>query len=117
VPATAFSRAATAVVESVGASPGTGELPEPLWERRGPAPDPRSRQGRIYPLPCLVAIAVCAMTAAGHDSLDAIGQWIARAGQDDLARLRVPADPLTGVHPAPDESTVRRLLAGSTLGR
>jgi predicted transposase YbfD/YdcC len=82
-----------------------------MWERLERVPDPRSRQGRIYPLPSLVAIAVCAMTAAGHDSLDAVGQWVARAGQDELARLRVPADPLTGLRPAPDESTVRRLLA------
>ena len=86
------------------------ELPQGLWERLGQVPDPRSQQGRIYPLPCLVAIAVCAMTAAGHDSLGAVGQWIARAGQEDLARLRVPADPLTGLRPAPDESRIRRLL-------
>jgi len=54
---------------------------------------------------------VCALTAAGHDHLSSLGQWVARASQEDLARLRIPADPLTGVRPAPDESTVRRLLA------
>jgi len=37
-------------------------------------PDPRSPQGRIYPLACLVAIAVCAFTAAGNDRFTAVGQ-------------------------------------------
>ena len=85
-------------------------LPAGVWDRLAAVPDPRSPQGLIYPLPCLVAVAVCAMTASGHDSLDAVGQWADRAGQQDLARLRVPADPLTGVRPAPDPSTIRRLL-------
>jgi predicted transposase YbfD/YdcC len=58
-----------------------------------------------------VAVAVCALTAAGHDHLAAVGQWVARASQADLALLRVPADPLTGLRPVPHESTVRRLLA------
>ena len=50
-------------------------------------PDPRSPQGRIYPLPCLIAVAVCAFTAAGNDRLTAVGQWTRRASQADLARL------------------------------
>ena len=45
----------------------------------GSAADPRSPQGRIYPLACLVAIAVCAFTAAGNDRFTAVGQWIRRA--------------------------------------
>ena len=102
----AFSRAAAGAVE-----PGAGGLREGVWQRLEAVADPRSRQGRIYPLPCLVAVAVCALTAAGHDHLSSLGQWVARASQEDLARLRVPADPLTGVRPVPDESTVRRLLA------
>jgi len=101
----AFSRAAAGAVEP------DGGLRDGVWQRLAAVSDPRSRQGRVYPLPCLVAVAVCALTAAGHDHLSSVGQWVARASQDDLARLRVPADPLTGIRPAPDESTVRRLLA------
>jgi hypothetical protein len=76
VPAVAFSRAAAAVVE-----PG-GVLRDGIWERLEAIPDPRSPQGLIYPLSCLVAVALCALTAAGHDRLDAVGQWTARAGQE-----------------------------------
>ena len=35
------------------------------WQRLEALPDPRSPQGRIYPLACLIAVAVCAFTAAG----------------------------------------------------
>jgi predicted transposase YbfD/YdcC len=80
------------------------------WARLEALPDPRSPHGLIYPLPCLVAAAVCAMTAAGHDRLVAVGQWLGRAGQADLARLRMPADPLTGIYRAPDEKTIRVVL-------
>lgn len=104
MPVSALSRVARSVVE-----PG-GVLPSGVWDRLAGVPDPRSPQGLIYPLSCLVAVAVCAMTATGHDSLDAVGQWVDRAAQEDLARLRVPADPLTGIRPAPDPSTIRRLL-------
>ena len=62
------------------------------WQRLEALPDPRSPQGRIYPLACLVAIAVCAFTAAGNDRFTAVGQWISRASQADLARLRAPWD-------------------------
>jgi predicted transposase YbfD/YdcC len=64
----------------------------------------------VYPLACLLAVAVCAFTAAGHDRLTAIGQWIARASQEDLARLGSPVDPWTGLRRVPDESTIRHVL-------
>ncbi|MGH7745810.1 MAG: transposase family protein, partial [Candidatus Dormibacteria bacterium] len=73
-------------------------------------PDPRSRRGRIYPLACLVAVAVCAFTAAGNDRFTAVGRWIRRAGQADLARLREPWDPVSGRYRAPDEKTIRVVL-------
>ena len=63
-------------------------------------PEPRRRlealltrappRRRIYPLACLVAIAICAYTAAGNDRFTAAGQRIRRASQADLARLRAP---------------------------
>jgi hypothetical protein len=93
VPAVALSRAGARVVEP---GPGGVDLAAGTWQRLEALPDPRSPQGRIYPLACLIAIAVCAFTAAGNDRLTAIGQWTRRASQADLARLRVPWDPVAG---------------------
>jgi predicted transposase YbfD/YdcC len=103
----ALSRAGARVVES-GA--GGQDLAASAWHRLETLPDPRSPQGRIYPLPCLIAIAVCAFTAAGNDRLTAVGQWTRRAGQEDLARLRAPWDPVAGRYRAPDEKTIRVVL-------
>ncbi|MGH3845115.1 MAG: ISAs1 family transposase, partial [Pseudonocardiaceae bacterium] len=80
------------------------------WQRLEALPDPRSPRGRIYPLACLVAIAVCAFTAAGNDRFTAVGQWIRRAGQEDLARLHAQWDPLASRYRAPDEKTIRVVL-------
>jgi len=121
MPAVALSRAGARVVES---GPGGQGLPADAWQRLEALPDPRSPRGRVYPLPCLVAIAVCAFTAAGNDRFTAVGQWIRRAGQADLARLRVPWDPIAGRYRIPDEKTIRvvldrldpRALTGALLG-
>jgi hypothetical protein len=59
----ALSRAGARVVES---GPGGENLAAGAWQRLEALPDPRSPQGRIYPLACLIAIAVCAFTAAGN---------------------------------------------------
>ena len=107
MPAMALSRVGARVVES---GPGGENLAAGAWQRLEALPDPRSPQGRIYPLACLVAIAVCAFTAAGNDRFTAVGQWIRRAGQADLARLRAPWDPIAGRYRAPDEKTIRVVL-------
>ena len=107
MPAVALSRAGARVVES---GPGGENLAAGTWQRLEALPDPRSPQGRIYPLACLIAIAVCAFTAAGNDRFTAVGQWTKRASQADLARLRAPWDPVTGRYRAPDEKTVRVVL-------
>jgi predicted transposase YbfD/YdcC len=107
MPAVALSRAGARVVES---GPGGQDLPASAWQRLEALPDPRSPRGRIYPLACLIAVAVCAFTAAGNDRFTAIGQWIKRASQADLARLRAPWDPLGGRYRAPDEKTIRVVL-------
>jgi predicted transposase YbfD/YdcC len=107
MPAMALSRVAARVVES---GPDGGDLAAGAWQRLEALPDPRSPQGRIYPLACLIAIAVCAFTAAGNDRFTAVGQWIRRAGQADLARLRAPWDPIAGRYRAPDEKTIRVVL-------
>ncbi|MFJ1788273.1 transposase family protein [Streptomyces anulatus] len=69
-------------------------------------PDPRGRRGRRYPiLPVLCAAASAVL--AGARSLVAIGEWIADAPQSALEVLDFPADPLTGVRPAPSRQTQR----------
>ena len=60
MPAVALSR----VVES---GPGGEDLAPGAWQRLEALPDPCSPQRRIYPLACLIAIAVCAFTTAGND--------------------------------------------------
>ena len=75
MPAVALSRVGARVVES---GPGGLDLAAGAWQRLEALPDPRSPQGRVYPLACLVAIAVCAFTAAGNDRFTAVGQWIKR---------------------------------------
>ena len=107
MPAMALSRAGARVVEC---GPGGQELAASAWLRLEAVPDPRSPRGRIYPLACLIAIALCAFTAAGNDRLTAVGQWIRRASQQDLARLRAPWDPIAGRYRAPDEKTIRVVL-------
>jgi predicted transposase YbfD/YdcC len=107
MPALALSRVGARVVES---GPGGPVLAAGAWQRLEALPDPRSPRGRIYPLACLVAVALCAFTAAGNDRLTAVGQWIKRASQADLARLRAAWDPIAGRYRAPDEKTIRVVL-------
>jgi predicted transposase YbfD/YdcC len=107
MPAMALSRVAARAVES---GPDGGNLAPGAWQRLEALPDPRSPRGRIYPLACLIAIALCAFTAAGNDRFTAVGQWIRRAGQADLARLHAPWDPIAGRYRAPDEKTIRVVL-------
>jgi predicted transposase YbfD/YdcC len=107
MPVVALSRVAARVVES---GLGGQSLAADTWQRLEALPDPRSRRGRVYPLACLIAVALCAFTAAGNDRLTAVGQWIRRASQADLARLRAPWDPLAGRYRAPDEKTIRVVL-------
>ena len=107
MPAVALSRVGARVVESGPCGQG---LSAGAWQKLEALPDPRSPRGRIYPLACLVAVALCAFTAAGNDRLTAVGQWIRRAGQADLARLRAPWDPMAGRYRVPDEKTIRVVL-------
>src|ERR1700740_1654922 len=107
MPAVALSRVGARVVQS---GPGGQVLAAGAWQKLEALPDPRSPRGRVYPLACLIAIALCAFTAAGNDRLTAVGQWIRRASQQDLARLRAPWDPMAGRYRAPDEKTIRVVL-------
>jgi predicted transposase YbfD/YdcC len=107
MPAVALSRVGARVVES---GPGGQNLAAGAWQRLEALPGPRSPRGRIYPLACLIAVAVCAFTAAGNDRFTAVGQWIKRASQADLARLHAPWDPMADRYRAPDEKTIRVVL-------
>ena len=51
-------------------------------------PDPRGRRGRRYPLPAVLAVAVCAVLA-GARSLTAIGEWAAEAPPQVLVALGI----------------------------
>src|SRR5260370_38372777 len=98
VRAVGLSRVGARVVE-----PGTGgeDLAASTWQRLEALPDPRSPQGRIYPLACLIAVAVCAFTAAGDDPFPAVGPGDRRARQKNPARPPAPWGPHPGPDPAP----------------
>jgi predicted transposase YbfD/YdcC len=76
-------------------------------------PDPRKRAGRWHPLEFVLALAVCAFTAAGHDSPTAIAEWAAGCSGEALLILGGRPDPLTverRVRP-PSTRTFRRVFA------
>jgi predicted transposase YbfD/YdcC len=72
--------------------------------------DPRSRLGRWHPLVFVLALAVCAFTAAGHDSPEAIAEWAACCSQATLAALGGRRDPWTGRIRPPSVRTFSRIL-------
>jgi predicted transposase YbfD/YdcC len=73
-------------------------------------PDPRSRLGRWHPLVFVLALAVCAFTAAGHDSPEAVAQWAAGCSQATLAALGGRRDPWTGRIRPPSVRTFSRVF-------
>ena len=74
-------------------------------------PDPRKRAGRWHPLEFVLALAVCAFTAAGHDSPTAIAEWAAGCPREALLILGGRPDPLTGRVRPPSTRTFRRVFA------
>jgi predicted transposase YbfD/YdcC len=79
-------------------------------------PDPRSRLGRWHPLVFVLALAVCAFTAAGHDSPEAIAQWAAGCSQATLAALGGRRDPWTGRIRPPSVRTFSRVFGRIDAG-
>lgn len=73
-------------------------------------PDPRSRLGRWHPLVFVLGLAVCAFTAAGHDSPEAIAEWAACCSQATLAALGGRRDPWTGRIRPPSVRTFSRIF-------
>jgi hypothetical protein len=82
-----------------------------LREWLAQVPDPRSPLGRWHSLEFVLALAVCAFTAAGHDSPSAIADWAAGCSQQTLAALGGRRDPWTGKVRPPCERTFRRVLS------
>jgi predicted transposase YbfD/YdcC len=91
----------------------TGEVvvPPGLLEALARVPDPRDRRGRRFSLATLLAVGVCALTSAGHNSLVAIAEWGHRCDQELLARLGCPFDPFAGRFRPPGERTLRDAYA------
>ena len=75
-------------------------------------PDPRSAMGRWHPLEYVLALAVCAFTAAGHDSPSAVAEWAAGCCQATLAVLGGRRDPWTRRVRPPSARTFARVFAG-----
>jgi hypothetical protein len=78
------------------------------WVAR--VPDPRSVTGRWHPLEYVLALAVCAFTAAWHDSPTAIAEWAAGCCQATLAVLGGRQDPWTQRIRPPSARTFGRVF-------
>ncbi|MFF1481446.1 transposase family protein [Streptomyces sp. NPDC058301] len=76
-------------------------VPSGLLDALARVPDPRNPRGVRFRLATLLAVGVCALTSAGHNSLTAIAEWVRRCDQDVLARLGCPFAPSI---PSPDGS-------------
>ncbi|MEY9988071.1 putative transposase YbfD/YdcC [Streptomyces sp. V4I8] len=63
-----------------------------------------------YRISSLLALVVCAMTAAGHDSITAAAEWCRRATPQELAAFGLPPHPLLGRYRVPSEKTLRSVL-------
>jgi predicted transposase YbfD/YdcC len=78
-----------------------------LLDRLALVDDPRDPRGVRYRLATLLAIGVCAVSAAGHNTLTAVAEWVRRCDPVELSRLGCPFNPLTGRYRVPDERTLR----------
>lgn len=81
-----------------------------LIECLAAVPDPRSPRGVRHRLVYVLALAAAAVLGGATSPL-AIGEWAADAPAGVLAALGGRIDRLTGRCPAPDEATIRRVLA------
>jgi predicted transposase YbfD/YdcC len=63
-----------------------------------------------YRISSLLALVVCAMTAAGHDSITAAAEWCRRAMPQELAAFGLPCHSLLGRCRVPSEKTLRSVL-------
>lgn len=73
-------------------------------------PDSRSPLGRWHLLKFGLALAICAFTAAGHDSPAAIAEWAGGCSQDTLAAVGGRRDPWTRRVRPPSTRTFSRVF-------
>jgi DDE_Tnp_1-associated len=74
-------------------------------------PGRRSVLGRRHPLEFVLALAICAFTAAGHDSPVAVAEWAAGCSKDTLAVLGGQRDPWARWIRPPSARTFARVFA------
>lgn len=86
-------------------------MPPGLLDTLARVVDPRDRRGVRFQLATLLAVGVCAMTCAGHNSLASIAEWGRRCDQEILARLGCRFEPFAGRFRAPGERTLRDAFA------
>ncbi|TKA03125.1 transposase family protein [Actinacidiphila oryziradicis] len=82
-----------------------------LLDRLARVPDRRDPRGVRYRLAAPLAIGVCALASAGHNSHTAVAEWARRCSPQELRRLGCPFNPLTGRYRVPDEGTLREAYA------
>ncbi len=75
-------------------------------------PDHRPVLGRWHPLELVLALAICAFTATGHDSPAAAAEWAAGCSQRTLAVLGGRRDPWAQRIRAPGARTFARVCTG-----
>lgn len=80
-----------------------------LLDRLAQVKDRRKRRGIRHEQVSVLAVAACACLS-GARSYEAIAQWGAQLGQEELKRLRCRWDPKTGKWTSPSEPTIRRVL-------
>jgi hypothetical protein len=73
-------------------------------------PGTRSRPGRWHRLEFVLALAVCACTAAGHEEAIAVAEWAAGCSQETLAALGGRRDPWARTIRPPSTRTVARIF-------
>jgi hypothetical protein len=96
---------------SAAVSAGSGQSRAYLREWLLQVPDPRKRAGRWHPLEFVLAVAMCAFTAAGHDFPSAVAEWAACCSRATLLLLGGRPDPLTRRVWPPSARTLGRVLA------
>lgn len=77
-------------------APGSVKADSALVTKLSMVPDLRRARGLRHPLVVILALAACATLVVGGDSVTAIWQWAAQAGQEKLARLGARRNPFDG---------------------
>ncbi|MEV2279494.1 ISAs1 family transposase [Nocardiopsis sp. NPDC049922] len=95
----------------------TGEPTPGLMDHLATIDDPRDPRGRRYSLPSLLALAVCALTSAGHDTTCAIIEWAHNAPERVLLALGLPVCPFTHRIRIADERSLLARLDPAQLTR